>query len=362
MILRGSPSKKLPLGISLRNGCSLPGYNNSDIHPRAVNDDHNKPKKEAYMTLVSSEKSSGENGLSYVDAAIVLIHGLRRFGSTKEVIVLAGDELSERSLKRLEGAGRVSRETGGINSNENEVRVIRVKNIQPPVKPGDNILRMRHSFSKLWGWTLEEYSKIVYLDADHLVLGNVDELFDQPELSATPELELPHISFGSLEWLHDIYTSWFGMGPTPLEVLHKRPRSEQVFQCGMFVLEPHNERFEELRREKERSSDYPRFGVDTGFMNCYFRDAWKPLPFGLNAQHFCNSSPTGLKCEAFLRLWKTHPEAVKTVHDKFFLYDEEANEMNRLWYQQYREATINDDDYSDYNDELPPDSDSTETE
>lgn len=347
-------SSKQPLGFSLRNNCRLPGYNNSNINNKNIDSSKKmKAKREAYMTLVSSEKISGSNGLSYVDAAIVLIHGLRRYGSTKEIVVLASEELSERSVQRLARAGssasRAHQTKNNKNDNDdedynNKVTVIRVENVQPPIKPGDNIQRMRYSFSKLWGWTLEDYSKIVYLDADHLVLSNVDDLFDHPELSATPELELPRVSFLSWQWWTrslDI-RRWFNSNDgdrDPLEVLHERPRTHQVFQCGMFVFEPRRDQFEELLREKDRVSDYPRFGVDTGFMNCYFRDAWRPLPFGYNAQHFCNSSPNGAKCGAFLRLWERRPEAVKTVHDKFFLYEEDDNELNRLWYQQYREAT-----------------------
>ena len=47
------------------------------------------------------------------------------------------------------------------------------------------------TFSKLHAWRLLEYSKCVFLDADTLVLQNVDELFDREELSAAPDIGWP---------------------------------------------------------------------------------------------------------------------------------------------------------------------------
>ena len=47
------------------------------------------------------------------------------------------------------------------------------------------------TFSKLHAWRLTQYSKCVFLDADTLVLENVDELFEREELSAAPDIGWP---------------------------------------------------------------------------------------------------------------------------------------------------------------------------
>ena len=47
------------------------------------------------------------------------------------------------------------------------------------------------TFSKLHAWRLTQYSKCVFLDADTLVLQNVDELFDREEISAAPDIGWP---------------------------------------------------------------------------------------------------------------------------------------------------------------------------
>ena len=47
------------------------------------------------------------------------------------------------------------------------------------------------TFTKVAVWTLTQYSKCVFLDADTLVLQNVDELFLREELSAAPDVGWP---------------------------------------------------------------------------------------------------------------------------------------------------------------------------
>lgn len=47
------------------------------------------------------------------------------------------------------------------------------------------------TFTKLHAWKLTEYNKCVFLDADILVLQNVDDMFERPELSAAPDIGWP---------------------------------------------------------------------------------------------------------------------------------------------------------------------------
>ena len=47
------------------------------------------------------------------------------------------------------------------------------------------------TFTKINAWRLEQFSKCVFLDADTLVLVNVDDLFEREELSAAPDSGWP---------------------------------------------------------------------------------------------------------------------------------------------------------------------------
>ena len=49
------------------------------------------------------------------------------------------------------------------------------------------------TLSKIHVWRLEEYTKCVFLDADTLVLSNVDEMFEREEFSAAPDIGWPDL-------------------------------------------------------------------------------------------------------------------------------------------------------------------------
>lgn len=48
----------------------------------------------------------------------------------------------------------------------------------------DNYKHWTYTFDKLMLWSMVEYDKIVFLDSDMLVMGNIDDLFDHPDFSA----------------------------------------------------------------------------------------------------------------------------------------------------------------------------------
>ena len=47
------------------------------------------------------------------------------------------------------------------------------------------------TFTKLFAWKLTQYKKCVFMDADTLVLQNIDDCFDRDELSAAPDVGWP---------------------------------------------------------------------------------------------------------------------------------------------------------------------------
>lgn len=47
------------------------------------------------------------------------------------------------------------------------------------------------TFTKIHCWNLTQYRKCVFLDADTLVVQNLDELFERDELSAVPDIGWP---------------------------------------------------------------------------------------------------------------------------------------------------------------------------
>ncbi|XP_055785903.1 glycogenin-1-like isoform X2 [Salvelinus fontinalis] len=104
------------------------------------------------------------------------------------------------------------------------------------------------TFTKLHCWTLTHYTKCVFMDADTLVLSNIDELFEREELSAAPD-----------------------------------PGWPDCFNSGVFVFEPSNETYLMTHCTEKGSFD----GGDQGVLNSFFNtwstaDISKHLPFIYN--------------------------------------------------------------------------------
>ncbi|XP_004867379.1 glycogenin-2 isoform X1 [Heterocephalus glaber] len=106
------------------------------------------------------------------------------------------------------------------------------------------------TLTKLHCWTLTQYSKCVFLDADTLVLSNIDELFDRGEFSAAPD-----------------------------------PGWPDCFNSGVFVFRPSLETHSRLLQHATEHGSFD--GADQGLLNAFFRnwataDIHKHLPFIYN--------------------------------------------------------------------------------
>ena len=107
-------------------------------------------------------------------------------------------------------------------------------------------------YTKLHIWNLTSFSRVVYIDADAVVLSNVDDLFQRPHMSAAPDVFPP-----------------------------------DKFNAGVLVVHPDAVEFHRLVSLGASTPSHD--GGDTGFLNAVFQDWYKwgaehRLPFGDNAQ------------------------------------------------------------------------------
>ena len=117
------------------------------------------------------------------------------------------------------------------------------------------------TFSKLHVWELVQFKKCVFLDADTLVLRNIDELFACPELSAAPD------------------TGW-----------------PDCFNSGVFVFTPSLETYHSLIQLATETGSFD--GADQGLLNTYWhnwaRQPERRLPFtynvAINMSYFYNAA------------------------------------------------------------------------
>uniref|UniRef100_A0A3B4XPE5 glycogenin glucosyltransferase n=1 Tax=Seriola lalandi dorsalis TaxID=1841481 RepID=A0A3B4XPE5_SERLL len=122
---------------------------------------------EAFVTLATTD--------SYCMGATVVARSLRRHGTTRGIVVMVTPNVSQQSRLALES---VFDEVIMVDVMDSEDRLHLALLGRP---------ELGITFTKIHCWTLTQYSKCVFLDADTLVLCNVDELFERDELSAAPD-------------------------------------------------------------------------------------------------------------------------------------------------------------------------------
>lgn len=120
--------------------------------------------KRAYVTVLSDDGDAP--GVEALGAS------LRASGAREPAVVMAGRDVSPEVRARLSAQG------------------FRIRDVEP-VGGGSEGASGRRGLWKLRAWELVELEKVVFLSADSLVLRNVDELFERPELSAAPDLLIP---------------------------------------------------------------------------------------------------------------------------------------------------------------------------
>ena len=117
----------------------------------------------AYVTLLSSEQ--------YLDGVIILNQSLRFVKSEYPLFCALSENISVQVANFLNGVG---------------IRTVRLKQslIVESLQNTSTFRHWNYTFDKLLIWGLKEFDKIVFVDADMLVLRNIDSLFHVPAFSA----------------------------------------------------------------------------------------------------------------------------------------------------------------------------------
>lgn len=138
----------------------------------------------AYVSLVTNA--------DYAKGAVALVRSLRRTQTTSEIVILHTGGVPHEALAAVEALGArlvaVDLLPTSEAFNERHARG-RLHRQAPFTKGGKPAFHTPlDNFAKLRLWQLIEYEKVVFLDADVLVLKNIDRLFSWPEFSAAPNV------------------------------------------------------------------------------------------------------------------------------------------------------------------------------
>ncbi|CAG06641.1 unnamed protein product, partial [Tetraodon nigroviridis] len=190
---------------------------------------------EAFVTLVTSH--------AYCMGAVVVARSLRRHGTTRSLVVMVTPNVSEQSRHLLHSVFDEVLTVDGMESGDS----LHLSSLGRP--------ELGVTFTKIHCWTLTQYSKCVFLDADTLILENVDELFERDELSAAPD-----------------------------------PGWPDCFNSGVFVFRPSLQTHASLLAHARQHGSFD--GGDQGLLNSFFsswsvEDITKHLPFVYNLSGSC---------------------------------------------------------------------------
>jgi len=197
--------------------------------------------REAFVTLTTND--------AYSVGALVLGQSLRNANTTRQLVVMVTSQVSQLARDQLAQSFDHVVEVDVLDSGD-------VANLALLTRPDLGL-----TFTKLHCWRLTQFSKCVFLDADTLVLQNVDELFDYEELAAAPDVGWP-----------------------------------DCFNSGVFVFRPSEETYRTLLNFAITHGSFD--GGDQGLLNLFFSD-WPTqgpkhrLPFIYNtvAQAFYSYAP-----------------------------------------------------------------------
>nr|XP_043607758.1 UDP-glucuronate:xylan alpha-glucuronosyltransferase 1-like [Erigeron canadensis] len=175
-------------------------------------------QREAYVTILHSAHV-------YVCGAIAAAQSIRMSGSNRDLVILVDETISDYHRSGLELAGW---------------KIRTIQRIRNPKAEKDAYNEWNYSKFRLW--QLTDYEKIIFIDADLLILKNIDFLFGMPEISAT------------------------GNNGT-------------LFNSGVMVIEPSNCTFNLLMDHINEITSYN--GGDQGYLNEIFT-WWHRIPKSIN--------------------------------------------------------------------------------
>lgn len=206
--------------------------------------------REAYATILHSVDV-------YVCGAIALAQSIRNAGSKRDLVILVDETINGYHRSGLEAAGWKVRE---------------IQRIRNPKAEKDSYNEWNYSKFRLWQLTY--YDKIIFIDADMLVLRNIDFLFSMPEISAT------------------------GNDAT-------------LFNSGVMVVEPSDCTFQLLMDHVDQIESYN--GGDQGYLNEIFT-WWHRIPNHMNfLKHIWDKDDEEEK-ETKTRLFGAEPPILYVLH------------------------------------------------
>ena len=153
----------------------------------------------------------------FVVPTLVLGHSIRTFSCQKNMMVFISEKVSEGARKALQSVGWETRVVEEMDCDWLDAKLGGDRNSGLFGKPLGHRIKGTHTRFHAWNYT--EYSKIIYVDADYMLMTNIDRLFDIPDdfaaaPSSRPGVVNPAFNAGFLvfrpdtNYYHEIMSLW----------------------------------------------------------------------------------------------------------------------------------------------------------
>jgi inositol 3-alpha-galactosyltransferase len=238
-----------------------------------------RPKR-AWVTLLTRP--------SYLAGAVLLAHSLKTYQSAYPLLILYTPSLPASLLPALAQEARLS-----------NAILQPIESLIPRDKESISLIaaRFEDTWTKLQVFSLVEYERLVFLDADMLVFRNMDELFEL-KLPGSDWIAANHACVCNLdrdEWAPDdwrkencAYTGLTHPGamtePCPVPPPGQGTRTHTLLNSGLFVFEPSEKLWKEMMNfwhTTPRLKEY--MFPDQDFLADFFSGRWMSVGWQYNA-------------------------------------------------------------------------------
>jgi inositol 3-alpha-galactosyltransferase len=235
--------------------------------------------KYAYTTLITRA--------SYLAGVVILAHTLKKHGSKYPLVVFYTSTLSSKAIHTLT-----------LESKKSNLILHKCDPLLPrkDIKPLLIAKRFQDTWTKLRVFSLTDYDKVCYLDADIAIFRPMDQIFenvsDLPKdwLAAnhTCVCNLDHDSWAPEDWKPENCAYNAVEHPTaltePTPILPESPGTYHLLNGGMFLFHPSSHLWSSILNffnTTDKLSEY-QF-PDQDFLADYFREKLRPMGWQYNA-------------------------------------------------------------------------------
>ena len=186
----------------------------------------------------------------FVVPALVLGNSIRTFSCHTNMIALISKDVSENTRKALQSVGWKTRLVEEMHCDRMDAKVGGDRNSGLFGRPLGHRIKGTHTRFHAWNYT--DFSKMIYVDADYMLISNIDELFEIPEHFAAAPCSRPGVL-------------------------------DPCFNAGLLVFKPDLKTYQEIMKQWRETTEKDTCPTDQELLNEFYADSgWKELPYAYN--------------------------------------------------------------------------------